>query len=185
MPDWWILAVLLLAFAVAGCAGMGGDVPTDRSPTPSEPAEEDFPEVRADGEAPSRGVGGVDARPFFSVRGQVGARLSEGGDRVVFLSNVTGSAQAWRLDSPMGWPHQVTHFADRATMVRWTPMADRLLVSGDVGGDERDDLLTVALDGSEPVVLARGDEGRNIPGGFTPDGASVVISSTRRHPAFF
>jgi len=193
LPHWWILVVVVLALGVAGCAAVEGEDGSEgRRPRTETGAEavvhdevDDAGEVRGAGHAPSHADRAADPRPYLSVRGQAGAALSAGGDRVVYLSGVTGMPQAWRLDSPLGWPRQVTHFADRATVVRWTTAPDRLLVSGDVGGDERDDLLTVNLDGGDAVTVARGDEGRNLPGGFTPDGASMVIASSRRHHAFF
>lgn len=172
------VAVLLVA---PGCAAAGG---AGAGTAREEP--EHLPEVRGEGRAPSDDASGpADARPFLSVRGQSGAALSPGGDRVAYLESVTGAPQVWRVDRPLGWPTQVTHFADRATGVRWTPAGDRLLVSGDLGGDERDDLLLVRPDGSRPVVLVRGAEGRNQAGGFTPDGGSLVFASTRRHPRHF
>ncbi len=165
------LSVMLLAALAAACAA-----PENR---------ENLPEVRGKGRAPSDDAAGpADPRLYLSVRGQSGAAVSPGGDRVAYLDAATGSAQVWLVDRPMGWPVQVTHFADRATKVEWTPAGDRLLVGGDVGGDEREDLLLVRPDGSRPVVLARGADGRQQAGGFTPDGASLVFASTRRHPSF-
>ena len=169
-----LLAVLLLA---PGCAAAGRE---GRPPAPGER----LPEVRGPGTAPSDdAASAADARLYFSVRGQSAPSLSPGGDRIAWMESVTGSPQAWRADRPLGWPVQVTHFADRATGVRWAPGGEALLVSGDLGGDERDDLLLVRPDGSRPVVLARGSGGRNEAGGFTPDGAALVFASTRRHPA--
>lgn len=178
-----LLAVLVLVCVSPGCAAAAGE--------PAKKEEEaapagDLPEVRGAGRAPSDDVGArADPRRYLSVRGQSGAAVSPGGDRIAYLEAVTGMAQAWVADRPMGRPAQATHFADRATGVRWTPAGDRLLVSGDVGGDERDDLLLVRPDGSRPLVLARGAEGRNQAGGFTPDGTGLVFASTRRDPRFF
>jgi dipeptidyl aminopeptidase/acylaminoacyl peptidase len=125
----------------------------------------------------------ADPRAYLSVRGQSGAAPSPDGDRIAYLDSVTGSPQVWVVDRPLGWARQVTRFPHRATGVRWTPAGDRLLVAGDVGGDERNDLLLVRPDGSGPRVLARGAEGRNEAGGFTPDGTLLVYASTVRHAA--
>ena len=187
-----MIVVLAVAAALAaGCAAAPGapDGPRRRRERPPvKPASTDerasLPEVRGEGRAPSDGAGGeVDARPYLSTRGQAGASPSPDGDRIAYLEGTTGVAQVWLVDRPLGWPRQVTRFADRATSVRWTPAGDRLLVAGDVGGDERDDLLLVRPDGSAPIVLARGAEGRNAAGGFTPDGSALVYASTKRHPA--
>ncbi len=171
---------LLFALVVVALLLGPGCAAAPQGPAPGE----HLPMVRGRGRAPSDDVGGVpDLRLYLAARGQGGAAVSADGDRVAYIDNATGTPQVWLVDRPMGWPVQVTHFADRATSVRWTPAGDRLLVAGDVGGDERDDLLLVRPDGSRPVVLARGADGRNEPGGFTPDGASFVFASTRRHPA--
>ncbi len=173
-------ALALLLLLGPGCAAAG------REGSPGAPAPgERLPEVRGKGRSAAEDAAGpAEARLYLSVRGQSAPSLSPGGDRVAWIESVTGSPQAWRTDRPLGWPHQVTHFADRATMVRWVPGGNALLVAGDLGGDERDDLLLVRPDGSRPVVLARGAEGRNQAGGFTPDGSLLVFASTRRHPAF-
>src|SRR5688572_13395803 len=169
------LALVALVLGAAACA-----VP---APSPEEKGK--LPEVRGKGRAPSDDAAGpADPRLFLAVRGQTGAAVSPGGDRIAYLDAATGAAQVWLVDRPMGWPSQVTHFADRATKVEWTPAGDRLLVAGDVGGDEREDLLLVRPDGSRPVVLARGADGRQQAGGFTPDGSALVFASTRRHPSF-
>ena len=174
------VSVLMLAVLAAACAA--APVPSG-TPTPEERAK--LPEVRGAGRAPSDdATGPASARPFLSVRGQTGAAVSPDGERIAYLDSATGSAQVWLVERPMGYPVQVTHFADRATHVSWNPAGDRLLVAGDVGGDEREDLLLVRPDGSRPVVLARGAEGRQEVGGFTPDGQGLVYASTRRHPAF-
>ncbi len=170
-----ILAVLLLA---VGCSA----VPTP--PSGGGGRKQDLPEVRGAGRSPADEASGPpEARLFLAARGQSAPAVSPGGDRVAFLESATGAPQVWLVDRPLGWPVQVTHFADRAMGVRWTPAGDRLLVAGDLGGDERSDLLLVRPDGSRPAVLARGSEGRNEIGGFTPDGSSLVFASTRRHPA--
>jgi dipeptidyl aminopeptidase/acylaminoacyl peptidase len=180
-----VAAAVALVFLLApGCAASSPE-PTGKAPEPKAPqAAERLPEVRGEGKAPSDdATGAAGFARYLAVRGQSGAAVSPGGDRVAFLESTTGMPQVWLVDRPMGWPLQITHFADRATGVRWTPAGDRLLVSGDVGGDERNDLLLVRPDGTQPRVLARGAEGRNEPGGFTPDGASLVMASTRRHAA--
>jgi len=187
-----VIVVLAVAAALAaGCAAGPADGP-DRaaraeggpSPASSDAERAGLPDVRGAGRAPSDDAGGApDPRAYLSVRGQGGAAPSPDGDRVAYLESTTGLSQVWMVDRPLGWPRQVTRFESRAYSVRWTPAGDRLLVTGDVGGDERLDLLLLRPDGTGPIVLARGAEGRNEPGGFTPDGASLVFASTRRHPA--
>ncbi len=182
-PSLLLAAMALLVLLASACAAVPAPPPAP-APSPEERAK--LPDVRGQGRAPSDDAAGPpDPRLYLGVRGQSGAALSPGGDRVAYLDAVTGTAQVWLVDKPMGRPEQVTHFADRATKVEWTPAGDRLLVCGDVGGDERDDLLLVRPDGSRPVVLARGADARNLPGGFTPDGGAMLFASTRRHPAYF
>jgi dipeptidyl aminopeptidase/acylaminoacyl peptidase len=180
-PTLLFAAMAFLILLASACAAVPAPSP---APSPEERAK--LPEIRGEGRAPSDdATGPPQPRLYLSVRGQSGAAVSPGGDRVAYLDAATGTAQVWLADRPMARPEQVTHFADRATKVEWTPAGDRLLVCGDVGGDERDDLLLVRPDGSRPVVLARGADARNQPGGFTPDGNGLLFASTRRHPAYF
>jgi dipeptidyl aminopeptidase/acylaminoacyl peptidase len=172
-----VAGLLLLSLAGTACAA---------SPPPSPEERAKLPEVRGQGRSPSDDAKGPpQPRAYFGARAQAGAAVSPSGDRVAYLDGTTGMGQVWLVDRPMGAPIQVTHFADRATKVAWTPAGDRLLVAGDVGGDERDDLLLVRPDGGRPLVLARGADGRNQAGGFSPDGTALLFASTRRHPAYF
>jgi dipeptidyl aminopeptidase/acylaminoacyl peptidase len=180
----WIWLAVVSTCVLAGCSApatpAGGEAPE------SEGGKERLPEVRGEGRAPSDdAAAGSAVRPYLEVRQPTGAAPSPDGQRVCWIDRVTGVPQVWRMDAPLGWPRQVTRFADRATSVRWTPDGERLLVTGDVGGDERDDLLLVKPDGSDPRTLARGADGRHGAGGFTPDGRTLVYVSTRRHAAFF
>jgi dipeptidyl aminopeptidase/acylaminoacyl peptidase len=173
-----VLLAVLAVVRAAGCAvAPGRDAPRDSA--------SDLPEVRGAGTAPSDDLGPVPPlRAYLGARGPTAASLAPDGGSVAYLEATTGAAQVWRVDAPGAAPAQVTTFAERATLVRWTPDGARLLVGGDVGGDERSDLLLVRPDGSDAVVLARGADGRHEVGGFTPDGAHFVYASTRRHAAF-
>jgi dienelactone hydrolase len=186
-----LVALLALAVvAAAGCAAAPAEGPPAGPGDAGPGGREHLPEVRGAGRAPSDDlVGPPPLRHYLGARAASGASLSPDGLSVAYLDGVTGSPQVWRLDGGTdrapARPVQVTSFAERATLVRWLPTGDRLLLGGDVGGDEREDLLVTGPDGTGAVVLARGAEGRHQPGGFTPDGARLVYASTRRHPSFF
>ncbi len=183
-----LLTLAMAGWALAGCAAPGDGGAAGGAPAGGSPPRpgDDLPEVRGEGAAPSDLVGRrADPRVYLEVRGQSGASPSPDGTRIAFLDRVTGVPQVWRVDGPLRWPEPVTHFVHRATSVRWSPRGDRLLVTGDVGGDERDDVLWVRPDGSDPVVVARGADGRHQVGALAPDGRTVTLASTLRHRAFF
>lgn len=94
---------------------------------------------------------------------------------LVFLSNVTGTTQVWRLDEPMGWPEQVTFLDDRVSMLRHAPVGDRIAILSDIGGNERPGLSILSNRGDERVEISP-PGAPHVFGGWSPDGTAVAFS---------
>lgn len=122
---------------------------------------------------------------YLRVRGVAGGSLSPDGNRVAFLTNITGTNQVWVVSTKGGWPTQVTFFDDRVQNVSWSPSADLLAFSKDVGGNERGQIYLVKPDGSGLVRLTQGDEVIHNFGGWSEDGKSIAYSDNSRDPKFF
>ncbi len=74
--------------------------------------------------------------------------LTEDGKQLFVGWNVTGSNQVWKLDSPMGFPVQLTGGEDRTSLIAVTP-AGQMLLSRDVGGEENPGIYLMEKNGGE------------------------------------
>jgi dipeptidyl aminopeptidase/acylaminoacyl peptidase len=118
---------------------------------------------------------------YLQVRGAGQGALSPDGRRLLFVAATTGTPQLWRLDSPLGWPEQVTFFQERVQTGRWTPDGARILFETDVGGTERMQLYSVAPDGSDLRRLTFEDAAIHRPSDFHPDGVRVAFATNVRN----
>jgi hypothetical protein len=104
---------------------------------------------------------------------------------VAFVADTSGLDQAWVVSLADGKTTQLTHFADRAGLVAWSPSGEHLLVTVDAGGNEHDQLYLVPAAGGEPRALTAEPGVIHRFGAWSPDGRRICYSSNRRHPAYF
>src|SRR4051812_14994199 len=69
--------------------------------------------------APLKERYGIDR--YLNIRSASSPALSPNGDRVAFLTNITGTPQVWMTGAQGGWPEQMTFYSDRVDFVRWSP----------------------------------------------------------------
>ncbi len=115
-------------------------------------------------------------------------RFTADNQHLVFISDITGVPQVWRVRLPDGdtpyWPEQITFTDDRVQAVMPSPVDDRIVYAHDVGGDENAQLYL--LDGDREICLTEGHAGvMHIPGSWSPDGSAILFAANRRHPALF
>ncbi|MBX3157476.1 MAG: S9 family peptidase [Deltaproteobacteria bacterium] len=84
---------------------------------------------------------------MLDVRGPGNGVITSKGDRMVFGSRVTGTAQVWRQDGAMKFPVQLTAGEDRTSVVGITPDDKWLVLSRDVGGQENPGLYLMSIEG--------------------------------------
>ena len=108
---------------------------------------------------------------------------SADGRLFVYLSNVTGSPQAWIFDRASGATRQLTDLPDAVTNVSWSPTGEWIAYEVAPGGGLNTQIFIVRPDGSGTRRLTAGGEDNNGLNGWSDDGRTVLLNSSRFHPA--
>jgi len=112
------------------------------------------------------------------------AQLTPDGERVLFVSNLSGQFNLWSVELDGGWPDQLTTFTDNS--VRGVAVRDdgTILFHADHDGDEFHQLYRIPADGGWPVQLTNRTEVQHelSPDAWAPDGKSFAFSSNMRTP---
>ncbi len=133
-----------------------------------------------------------DFAPYLNVRNAIMPIFSAGSERLLFLSDITGTNQIWSIATSAGtkssWPDQLTFFEERVTSLHPNPDRTAFLFTRDRGGDEQDQFYLLqgeVTSGLSVTTLIETPEYKNNFGAWRPDGRAYCFSSNRRHPAFF
>ncbi|MCC6174214.1 MAG: S9 family peptidase [Chloroflexi bacterium] len=124
---------------------------------------------------------------FLSARAAYAPTFDAGGDRLYFLSDLSGAQQLWSLPLgvPAAWPEPLTAGLDRVTAAYPSPRPGRLVVAADVGGDERTQFHLLDRPGAQPRLLTDAPRTIHTFGGWHPDGRTMAFSANDRDPRFF
>ena len=118
---------------------------------------------------------------YLNIRSAYQPSFSFDGQRLAFLTNITGVPQVWAMETRGGWPDQLTFGRDRVTRVEFSPQQDRLIYARDVGGNENTQLFLLNGDGSSEQRLTHDDGAMHIFGGWSPNGQHIAFSANQRH----
>ena len=127
---------------------------------------------------------------YLNIRAAYAPSFSHDGKRLSFLTNITGVAEVWSIPidvhatSP-AWPDQLTFRNERISGASYSPVEDVLLISADVGGNERNQLYLLSADGAEFTALTSQLETIHSFGGWSPDGSRILYSSNERDNRYF
>ncbi len=127
---------------------------------------------------------------YLNARMAFGASFSPDGQRLTFLTNITGVAEVWSVPVDMAatnppWPEQLTFVGDRVGSASYSPVADTLMVSTDVGGSEHMQLYLLSGDGSRFTALTEKLQSIYQFGDWSPDGTRFTYSSNERDARYF
>jgi dipeptidyl aminopeptidase/acylaminoacyl peptidase len=142
-----------------------------------------FPATRTVGADKKGERYGIDR--YLNIRSATSPELSPDGERVAFLTNITGTPQVWMVDAAGGWPEQLTFYEDRVDFVRWSPDGAGLLFGKAKDGDENAQLYWMSPDGSEIKALTSDPKIRHNFGAWSPDGKKISYASNKRNRNFF
>ena len=108
---------------------------------------------------------------------------SPGGERLAFVSNLSGSPQIWTVDADGGFPNRVTALDDPVGFADWSPDGEWLAFTLAPGGGMNEQVYVVRPDGTGLRRLTDGGKENNRLGGWTHDGRALMLGSNRRDGA--
>ena len=94
---------------------------------------------------------------YLNIREAYGPSFSPDGNRVSFLTNITGVPQVWVVGVSRGWPDQITFYDERISQAHFSHAADHLVFSRDIGGNENAQIYLingVFVDSSQKLVYS-------------------------------
>jgi dipeptidyl aminopeptidase/acylaminoacyl peptidase len=122
---------------------------------------------------------------YLNIRSAGSPALSPQGDRVAFLTNMTGTAQVWMVPAGGGWPEQLTFYQDRVDFISWSPDGSGIVFGKAVGGNENAQLYWLSPDGAQVRALTDDAKVRHNFGSWSRDGKRISYASNKRNPNFF
>lgn len=124
---------------------------------------------------------------FLNARSSFGPALDASGDRLYFLSDMTGEPGLWsvRLGEHGAWPEPLVTRLDRVQHVYPSPVPGQIVVAADVGGDERTQLYLLDCHGCMPKPITDDPTTIHEFGSWHPDGKTIAYSSNKRDPLYF
>ena len=114
---------------------------------------------------------------YLNVRSASAPAYSPDGQRIAFVSNLTGVPLPWGVPASGGWPQPLSLTTERTGQVASSPCGRRVAFDRDQGGDEHWQILTCAPDGSgiESHTFDPGVSHRL--GQWSPDGESFSFAA--------
>lgn len=134
---------------------------------------------------------------YLNIRSAISPVFSPDGDRVAFLSDVTGNFQVWSIgldkDRQDMWPRQLTFFPDKVWEIHGTKASPHLIAVSDVGGNEKQQLYLISNYGDDATGreshdvrrLTNADDAIHRFGAWSKDGTQIVYASNVRNNVDF
>ena len=123
---------------------------------------------------------------YLNIKNAYGSSFTPGGDRLAFISNITGVPQVWQVSAGGGWPDQLTFFGERISFVEYARNVERAVFGMDLGGSERTQLYLLTAGGEQTIHLtAEAPDAIHTFGGWSHDGTRIAFSANRRSVADF
>jgi len=105
------------------------------------------------------------------------------GDRIAYVTNVSGSPQVWISSVPGGTPRQITDLPDPVQQVRWSPAGTWLAYDVAPGGGFNAQIYVVRPDGRDAKRLTQGGQVNNMLGPWSHDGRALAFGTNAFDPA--
>lgn len=124
---------------------------------------------------------------FFAMhRFQPALAFAPNGESILFVTDISGQFNLWRLPAGGGWPEQLTTFEERSVRSVATSPDGRLVVfTADADGDEFHQIYAAPAAGGwpEPWTSAPRVQHFVLEGAWAPDGRRLAFAANSRDPA--
>ena len=122
---------------------------------------------------------------YLNIRSATSPTFSPDGQKIAFLTNITGTSQIWFVDADGGYPEQMTAFNDNVSFVEWLPDGKGLIFGKAVGGNENTQFFWMSNDGAVVKELTDNPQVRHNFGAGSKDGTRVYYASNKRDRNWF
>lgn len=122
---------------------------------------------------------------YLNIKSALSPSLSPDAKQMVYLTNVTGTSQIWKIDLPNGTPKQLTDYEDNVGFVRWLPDGSGIIFGKAKGGDENTQFFWMKTDGSGVRALTSDAKIRHNFAEISADGKTIYYASNERNRNFF
>lgn len=122
---------------------------------------------------------------YLNIRSAYSPAWLNGGQRVAFLTDITGTPQVWSLDAAGGWPDQLTFFKEKVWTLNPAPDGNRLVCTRDIGGNERYQMFLVSTDGAEVRRISQDLGAIYHFGAWARDRLRIAFTSNERNGLHF
>ena len=103
------------------------------------------------------------------------------GKEIVFISNMSGSPQIWKMAVSGGWPVQLTAFTDPVTSMSPSPTSDLIAYQLAPGGGLNTQIYIMNSNGTEINQITKGGKTNNFFGVWSKDGALLSFGSNEHN----
>ena len=123
---------------------------------------------------------------YLNIRSASSPSFSPKGDRVAYLTNVTGTSQVWLIPATgAAAPKQLTNYGDNVGFVAFSPTDEAIVFGKASGGDENTQFYWMNADGSGVKALTSDPKVRHNFGGWSDDGKRIFYASNKRNRNYF
>jgi dipeptidyl aminopeptidase/acylaminoacyl peptidase len=122
---------------------------------------------------------------LYSTRQIGGSAWSRDGERVAFISNISGRNNLWTVSSAGGWPTQLTVSDQRQASPAWSPDGKWIAYIGDKNGDELWDVFLVSTESGEVTNLTASPNSADEAPEWSPDSRMIAyMTKGKNSPSF-
>ena len=122
-----------------------------------------------------KGVVSLSVDDLFYTRSIDAGAWSPNGNEIVFITNLTGRNNLWKVSSDGGWPVQLSQSDDRQSGAAWAPDGKWIVFQSDQAGNEMYDIYAVPSNGGTVVNLTNTPDISETNAVWSPDGKSLAI----------
>ena len=108
--------------------------------------------------------------------------FSKDASEILFISNMSGSPQIWKVSREGGWPEQLTNFNDPVTGAEWSA-SGKIAFQLSPGGGLNSQIYLMNSDGTEIIQITEGGNSNNWLGDWNDDGSLLSYSSNKNNPS--